>query len=96
MIILGLITTQVPAGKRINGGEQRISDSDLPAKDLCDDPVIGDQRPVTERKQGAEIGTAPEKKRRNTGAGDLCRYKSEHTEHFLKHEGNTYITVSER
>jgi hypothetical protein len=68
----------------------------LPAKELDLQPVSGDEGPVTEGEQCAQISTPPEEIRRNTTSSKLSKQKSGTILVKQKRSETTHITIHER
>lgn len=54
--------------------ESQDSSRHSPAKELDSHPITGDQGPIPEREERAEIGTSPEQKCSHASAGPLKRH----------------------
>ena len=55
----------------------------IPSEKLDLKPIRSDQRPIAERKEGAEIRAAPEEVRGNTPSGNLGTIRIEEAEVFF-------------
>ena len=73
----GLLPAHVTEKDILEGAGRRRA-GDVPAKDLDLDPVVGDEGTVAEREELAQIRTAPEEVRRDTGGGELHMSPSAH------------------